>query len=95
MNNHFIIIFIFIISGIRVVAQEQPKIIQNKVSIDANYLPDFSYGGYHNGEQLIPLSEGEIINPPDFGVIPNDGLDDIMGLKKAIDVANNLSGKVV
>ncbi|MFT6802966.1 MAG: hypothetical protein ACJA2N_002158, partial [Salibacteraceae bacterium] len=39
MNNHFIIIFIFIISGIHVVAQEQPKIIQNKVSIDANYLP--------------------------------------------------------
>jgi hypothetical protein len=95
MNNHFIIIFIFIISGIRVVAQEQPKIIQNKVSIDANYLPDFSYAGYHNGEKQIPVSEGEIINALDFGVIANDGLDDIMSLKKAMDVANNLSGKVV
>jgi hypothetical protein len=94
MNNHFII-FIFIISGIHVVAQEQPEIIQNKVSIDANYLPDFSYAGYHNGEKQIPVSEGEIINALDFGVIPNDGLDDIMSLKKAIDVANNLSGKVV
>jgi hypothetical protein len=95
MNNHFIIIFIFIISGIHVVAQEQPKIIQNKVSIDANYLPDFSYAGYHNGEKQIPVSEGEIINALDFGVIANDGLDDIMSLKKAMDVANNLSGKVV
>lgn len=76
-------------------AQELPGIIKNKTVSDSTYLPDFSYAGYHNGEQQIPEGDGKIINAVDFGVIVNDGLDDTIALKKAINEANNEQGKVI
>ncbi|MFH7018433.1 hypothetical protein [Flavobacterium sp. FlaQc-47] len=72
-------------------AQELPKILQSKT----NYLPDFSYAGYHFGESQIPESQGKIINATDFGVKANDGLDDSKALLKALKAANAVDGNVI
>jgi len=76
------------------IAQKLPKILTAKSIDNSNYLPDFSFAGYHNGEVEIPMSFGKIINASDYGVIANDGLDDSKALKKAIDVASKIEGKV-
>ncbi len=72
-------------------AQELPKILQSKT----NYLPDFSYAGYHFGESQIPEFQGKIINATDFGVKANDGLDDSKALLKAIKAATETEGNVI
>lgn len=77
------------------VAQNLPKIISDKETIKNNYLPDFSYAGYQNGEKEIPKSGGKIILATDFGVVANDALDDSKNLIKAIDAAKEIEGNVV
>jgi len=72
-------------------AQELPKIITSKT----NYLPDFSYAGYHFGESKLPETEGKIINAADFGVKANDNLDDSKALLKALKAANAVDGNVI
>jgi hypothetical protein len=87
-------ILLFISCGSLSSAQQLPEIISDKVVTEANYLPDFSFAGYHNGETEIPSSLGLLINATDFGVISNDGLDDSKALKKAIEEASKTKGKV-
>lgn len=72
-------------------AQEIPKIVTSKT----NYLPDFSYAGYHFGESKLPESQGKIINAVDFGVKANDNLDDSKALLKALKAANAVEGNVI
>ncbi|MDR7370148.1 glycosyl hydrolase family 28-related protein [Flavobacterium aquidurense] len=72
--------------------QQTPKILTDS---KVNYLPDFSYAGYHFGESQIPESTGKIINATDFGVKANDGLDDSKALLKAIKAATSTEGNVV
>lgn len=74
------------------IAQQSPKILSNSKT---NYLPDFSYAGYHFGESALPESQGKIINATDFGVKANDGLDDSKALLKAIKAANAVEGNVI
>lgn len=78
-----------------VFSQELPQIITNKKIAEQNYLPDFSYAGYHYGEAKIPKTTGQIINAADYGVIANDGLDDSKALLKAIKAASSIKGDVV
>lgn len=85
-----IIVFCSLVVNITV-AQELPKIITSKT----NYLPDFSYAGYHFGESQLPESNGKIINAVDFGVKANDELDDSKALLKAFKAANAIEGNVV
>ncbi|MTH16082.1 hypothetical protein GKZ88_10910 [Flavobacterium sp. LC2016-01] len=72
-------------------AQELPKIITSKT----NYLPDFSFAGYHFGESQLPETNGKIINAADFGVKANDNLDDSKALLKALKAANAVDGNVI
>ncbi|KRD09000.1 hypothetical protein ASE21_14210 [Flavobacterium sp. Root901] len=74
-----------------VLAQEIPKIITSKT----DYLPDFSFAGYHFGESQIPKANGKIINAVDFGVKANDNLDDSKALLKALKAANSVEGNVI
>jgi len=85
-----IIVFCSLVVNITV-AQELPKIITSKT----NYLPDFSFAGYHFGESQIPESNGKIINATDFGVKVNDNLDDSKALLKALKAANAVEGNVL
>ncbi len=76
-------------------AQDIPEILSNKKIQKENYLPDFSFAGYHNGEKEISKTKSKIIYASDFGVIPNDGLDDSKNLIKAIAAANKINDNVV
>lgn len=49
--------------------------------------PDFSYAGYHHGEQSIPEVSGPVFNVTDYGAVPDDSQDDQAGIQEAIDVA--------
>ncbi|GAA4951939.1 hypothetical protein GCM10023314_26750 [Algibacter agarivorans] len=84
----------FFVSVTSVLGQQLPEILQNKSVNDSNYLPDFSFAGYHNGEKNSPMNFGKVINAFDYGVIANDGLDDSKALKKAIEETSKIQGKV-
>ena len=75
-------------------AQNIPKIISDEDVTFEHYLPDFSYSGYHNGEIGLPNAYGKVYNAEDFGVIPNDKLDDTKALIKAIDSISKFGGRV-
>jgi len=58
---------------------------------------DFSFAGYHLGKELPDRSiQGKkMFSVLDFGAIPNDGLDDIKAIQKAVDEAEKSGGGVV
>lgn len=90
----FLVIFILIGLNTFIYSQAIPEILSNIKVAQENYLPDFSFAGYHNGEKDIPKTVGTIINAIDYGVIPNDGLDDSKALIKAIQEASKIEGSV-
>ncbi|MDU9050275.1 MAG: glycosyl hydrolase family 28-related protein [Candidatus Electrothrix sp. Rat3] len=60
------------------------------------YLPDFSYAGYHSGEEPLPNGEGwKTINVLDYGATPNDETNDTKAIKNAITAAENISEPVI
>jgi len=91
MKRHAIIVCCSLFVHSITMAQELPKILQSKT----DYLPDFSYAGYHFGESQIPDVQGKIVNAVDFGVKANDGLDDSKALLKAIKAATETEGNVI
>ena len=69
--------------------------INSGVSVnDENYIPDFSYAGYHNGNKQIPDFTGTIIDAVDYNVVANDGLDDTKALQHAIREVSKIKGPV-
>lgn len=78
-----------------VFCQKLPQIISDEEIMDKNYLPDFSFAGYKNGEAIIPFVKEKILLASDYGVIANDGLDDSKNLIKAIEASKNIPGNVV
>lgn len=90
-----IIIVVFSFIQNIIFAQNLPDIITNKKIISANYLPDFSYAGYHNGEKKISENNSRIVLASDYGVIANDGLDDSKALLKALEETKKLEGKII
>lgn len=92
MNRQTLIICCYLFVNSIILGQQTPKILSDSKT---NYLPDFSYAGYHFGEINIPESEGKIINATDFGVKANDGLDDSKALLKAVKAANETQGNVI
>ncbi|QGK73622.1 hypothetical protein [Flavobacterium sp. SLB02] len=92
MNTQTLLICCSLFVNSVTMAQEMPKILTDS---KANYLPDFSYAGYHFGESQIPQVQGKIINATDYGVKANDGLDDSKALLKAVKAANAIEGNVI
>lgn len=86
--------FTFVVFAFNLNAQDLPKIISDSDFMPENYLPDFSYAGYRNGEVSLPNADGKVYNAEDFGVIPNDKLDDTKALIKAIDSISKFEGNV-
>jgi hypothetical protein len=99
LHNHGVLMFITLItilfSPINLLSQELPQIITDKKIASQNYLPDFSYAGYHYGEVKLPEKSEQIINATDYGVTANDGLDDSKALLKAIKAASLIKGDMV
>ncbi|WP_446009135.1 glycosyl hydrolase family 28-related protein [Candidatus Electrothrix sp.] len=60
------------------------------------YLPDFSYAGYRNGEEVLPTGDGwTVVNVLDYGATPNDETDDTAAIKNAIAAAEKVAGSVI
>ncbi|HKK63426.1 MAG TPA: glycosyl hydrolase family 28-related protein, partial [Bacteroidales bacterium] len=72
-----------------------PEILINKNTIEENYLPDFSFAGYHFGENETPDAFDHTLNITDFGAIPNDEIDDTPAIIKALSKADQLNGYVL
>ncbi|GAK91359.1 hypothetical protein JCM19298_228 [Nonlabens ulvanivorans] len=47
-------------------AQDLPRILTDDQIKQANYLPDYSYAGYKNGEKTIP-EDGIVYLATDYG----------------------------
>ncbi|MEM7327586.1 MAG: hypothetical protein AAF437_02530 [Pseudomonadota bacterium] len=60
----------------------------------AKELPDFSYAGYEFGLGTIPIARGETLAASEFGVVPDDGLDDSAAMLQALAAAHQVSGPV-
>ena len=58
-------------------------------------IPDFSYAGYQNGEQRLPVAEGVVIDVAKFGALANDGQDDSAAIQRAFDAANKIEQPVI
>lgn len=58
------------------------------------YLPDFSYAGYHWGEESPPHPPATL-DVTDFGAVPNDGQDDTAAILKAMAAADSAPGPAV
>ncbi|MGB5417360.1 hypothetical protein [Algibacter sp.] len=84
-----------VLASTNMYAQSSPEILFNKKIAQKNYLPDFSYAGYHNGEIAFPDKDGKVINATDYGVIPDDGLDDSKAIIKAIEAASKMEGNII
>ena len=57
-------------------------------------LPDFSYAGYHMGQESI-MSSGTVFSVTDYGAKPDDTEDDSDGIQAAINAAADHNGGVV
>jgi len=74
------------------VGQTLPQILTLTSEDDSSYLPDFSFAGYRNGAIALPVSVGKMIHATDYGVVPNDGLDDSKALIQAMQAASKMDG---
>jgi hypothetical protein len=92
--NFCCILFTLFVNSM-VYSQDLPQIISNKKVMTDNYLPDYSYAGYHFGESPIPEIKDQIVLATDYGVVANDQLDDSKALLKAIAEASKKTGNVV
>ncbi len=63
----------------------------------ARYLPDFSYAGYHFGNEPIPTGNNSatVLSVINYGASPNDASDDTVAIQNAISAAENKSGSVI
>ena len=61
------------------------------------YLHDFSYAGYHFGEDSLPIHNTgwKRINVTEFGAIADDQIDDTYAIRKAIKQADSIKVPVV
>ncbi|WPO78232.1 DUF4955 domain-containing protein [Flavobacterium sp. KACC 22761] len=76
-------------------AQKEAKIFE-KYKKDRNVLPDFSYAGYHQGEEEIPnVTNYKIFDVTSFGAKPNDDISDKTAIQSAIDAANKNGSGIV
>ncbi len=83
------LLLLIILSSAR--GQDLPKILQKS---STHYLPDYSYAGYQFGEKKPSANNGIILNALDYGVIPDDGLDDTKSMQKVLQEAQEVSGSV-
>ena len=88
-----LLLFCIVLSGYA--QKSMPEIFVNEDIIENNYLPDFSFAGYHFGEKEIPSAFDNILNVIDFGAVPNDNIDDTDAFISALQKADKLDGFVL
>ena len=75
--------------------QTPQQIVDAAANGGDNFLPDFSYAGYGFGHTPTPTARGTIIDPAEYGALPDDNRDDSAGIKAALDAAHQLDGPVI
>ncbi|MFD1315085.1 hypothetical protein [Namhaeicola litoreus] len=93
--SHLMFFSLLLSSSIGFGQNNIPEILSSKKIQTKNYLPDFSYAGYWNGEKQIETKTGKIFKATDFGVVANDELDDSKALIAAIEAMKKIPGNVV
>ena len=73
-----------------------PRILSPEVQA-VHYLPDFSYAGYHWGEDALPAAfpDHTVLDVAAFGAVPDDGADDTEALQAALAAAHATEGPVL
>ena len=64
-------------------------------TIDGHFLHDFSYAGYHNGEDPLSVSTTTTFSVADYGADATGGSDSTAAIQAAIDAAEAASGGIV
>jgi len=77
------------------VQENLPKILSQRTTEDREYLPDFSYAGYRNGAEELPVASGKVILVDEFGAQADDEADDTKAIISAIAKANETRGPVI
>lgn len=73
----------------------QLESLERSIKKSGSYLPDFSYAGYHGGEKSVPTTfSGTVIKAEEYGVLPNDGLDDSKALVSLLEGIDTVKGPV-
>ena len=72
-------------------SDELPAILSDS----ERFLPDFSFAGYRNGLEKIPVSRGVVVHVDDHGAVADDNVDDSKAVLKAIAYANSISEPVI
>ena len=78
-------------------AQDTAKVfLDYEHSPSTSILPNFSYVGYHYGEESIPENKQlKVFNVTNFGAKPNDDISDKDAIRKAIKAAEKNGGGIV
>ena len=74
---------------------QHPQLLSYETLRSEKFIPDFSYAGYQNGEQRLPVAEGVVIDVAKFGALANDGQDDSAAIQRAFDAANKIEQPVI
>nr|WP_294897968.1 glycosyl hydrolase family 28-related protein [uncultured Pedobacter sp.] len=92
----FFIAVFFMVSSFTSFAQQEATIYQqfkkNRLKCD---LPDFSYAGYHYGEQSVPFVTKNIIDVTKYGIKANSMKDQTKEVQKLIDKVGAEGGGVL
>ncbi|MEM9837631.1 MAG: glycosyl hydrolase family 28-related protein [Pseudomonadota bacterium] len=76
-------------------ALQPSDILAEATGKNDQFLPDFSYAGYGFGLEPLPTAEGTVIDPGEFGAVPDDGKDDSAAIKAALQKARETDGAVI
>lgn len=85
-------------TGIQAHAQTKPSSLFEAYKHDEqkSILPDFSYAGYHCGEDPVPdISSYKVFNVVDFGAKPDDDISDRNAIQAAIAAAGRHGSGIV
>ena len=72
-----------------------PEVLAEKAVDSESWLPDFSYAGYRNGAEPLPVASGTVIEVDDFGAVANDDNDDTKAILAALVEAHSEKGPVI
>lgn len=98
MRNIIAVYALSIFCTVNLYAQKEAKIYTAyKTDPKRSILPDFSYVGYKNGQELIDYKTAgfPVYNILDFGAIANDNKSDKSAIIKAIEAAYKTNGGVI
>lgn len=72
-----------------------PTILSTKTAQDNGFLPDFSYAGYRNATEPLPVASGKVILVDTHGAKADDDTDDTKAVHAALAEANGTNGPVI